>query len=725
VKQVLQDRSGLTVVRDVPAPPCSAGSVLVRNVFSAISSGTERARVELSQKSLLAKARERPDLVREVVDRARREGIRSTRDAVQRKLSEETPVGYSSVGRVIEVGAAVRGFHVNDLVACAGGGYANHAEIVAVPRNLCAKVPAGVPLESASLTTIAAIALHGARLADVRVGDRVAVIGCGLVGQIACRLLRAAGAEVFALDIEASRANAAVRGGADHGLAVEPATAKRVLAETGGIGVDQAIITAATSSNDPLLLAAEIVRDRGAIVVVGDVRIEAPRAPLYDKELSLRVSRSYGPGRYDREYEEHGLDYPIGYVRWTEQRNMEAVLELQARGKIDLRDFVEEVIPVEEAARAYARLAGPTGERPRGALVLSYDTEVEPSREALTLTFPRPGVDSPGASAHTGPIRIGLIGPGAFASNVLIPAFLRAGAQLEVVGGGTGPSAEATKREFGFARVAHSAAAVIADEEVDAVIVANRHGAHADLAVEALEAGKHVFCEKPLALTREELEAVLESAAGARGTLAVGFNRRFSPLLRDLSEFLAAPAGLIAASYRVSAGRLELGHWTHDLQEGGGRVLGEACHFIDSLRFLTGEDVDAVHATGYGAPELPIQARDNVAITLTFSGGSIGTILYVADGSPKVPKERLEAYTADRTGILHDYRELELFGPTGARKSRPGGQDKGHQHEVEAFLRGVEGGEAPVALAEIANVSLATFAVVESMRTSRSVRLES
>jgi predicted dehydrogenase/threonine dehydrogenase-like Zn-dependent dehydrogenase len=722
VKQVLQDRSGLTVVRDVPPPPCPPGSVLVRNLFSAISSGTERARVELSKKSLLAKARERPDLVREVVDRARREGVRSTREVVQRKLAEETPVGYSSAGRVIEVGAAVRGIDVGDLVACAGAS-ASHAEIVSVPRNLCANVPAGVPPEAAALTTIASIALHGMRLADVRVGDRVAVIGCGLVGQITCRLLRAAGAEVFALDLEAARAEAAVRAGADHGLAVAPATSERVLAETAGIGVDQAIITAATSSNDPLLLAAEIARDRGAIVVVGDVRIEAPRAPLYQKELSLRVSRSYGPGRYDTEYEERGLDYPIGYVRWTEKRNMEAILDLAARGRIELGDLIDEVVPVDEAARAYDRLGGPASERPYGALLLSYDGEEGLSRDALTVVRPHRRDRSLAPSTRTAPIRIGLIGPGAFASKILIPAFASAGARLELVGGGSGPSAESTKRRFGFARIAESAEAVIADEDVDAVIVATRHGTHADLSIRALQAGKHVFSEKPLVLSAEELESVLAAAADARGILAVGFNRRFSPPLRELRDFLTAPASRIAASYRVSAGRLETDHWTHDLDEGGGRILGEVCHFVDSLRFLTGADVEDVHATAYGAPDLPVQARDRVAVILTFSDGSIGTILYVADGSPAVPKERIEAYTVDRTGILDDYRSLDLFGPTGKRTSRPRQQDKGHQQEVEAFLRGIEHGVPPVALDEIANVSLATLAVVESLRTSRPVRL--
>jgi len=725
VRQVLQDRSGLTVVREVPAPPCPPGSLLVRNAFSAISSGTERARVALSKKSLLAKARERPDLARQVIERARADGIRTTQQAVRRKLGEAVAIGYSSAGEVVEVGPAVAGFDVGDAVACAGVGHANHAEIVSVPINLCAKVPAGVPLETASLTAVASIALHAIRLADVRIGEHVAVVGCGLVGQIAVRLLTAAGADVIALDVDPARAERARAGGASAAFVVGNDVVGRVRTATDGRGFDAVLVTAAASSPDPLVTAAELARDRGTVVLVGDVPVDLPRSLLYEKELAFRVSRSYGPGRYDRAYEERGLDYPIGYVRWTEKRNMEAVLALQADGRIDLRDLVEEVVPVEDAAEAYDRLAGPADDRPQGALLLAYDRVATPARDGLTLTLPesprRPGA----SSARPAPVRIGLIGPGNFASNVLLPAFVRAGASLELVGGGSGPSAEATNREFNFARVAPSPAEVVADESIDAVVIATRHATHAELTIQALEAGKHVFCEKPLALTPDELESVLAAAATARGILAVGFNRRFSPLLRELREFLAEPKGRIAAAYRVSAGRLEEGHWTHDLDEGGGRILGEACHFVDSLRFLAGADVAVVHATGYGAAERPVQARDNVAVDLTFVDGSIGSILYVADGSPALPKERLEGYASNRSGILHDYRSLELFGPAGKRRVRPRRRDKGHAQEVDAFVRAVESGEPPVPLDEVANVSLATLAVVESLRTGRPVRLES
>jgi predicted dehydrogenase len=712
----------VTVVRDVPAPPCPPGSVLVTNAYSVISSGTERSRVELSKKSLLGKARERPDLVREVIARTRREGIRSTGEAVRRQLGQETAVGYSSAGTVIEVGEAVAGFSPGDRVACAGGGHANHAEIVSVPTNLCARVPENVGLEVAAMTTIAAIALHGIRLADVRVGERIAVIGCGLVGQIACRLAQAAGAEVFAIDLDQKRVDTALAHGAHHGAVADAGTADRLLTATRQVGMDAVVITAAAPSNDPLMLATAIARDRGSVVLVGSVPIQMPRPALYDKELSFRVSRSYGPGRYDTEYEERGLDYPIGYVRWTEKRNMEAVLELQARGRLELSDLIDEVVPVERAKDAYARLTGPVTQQPRGALVIRYGND-ERQVDAAPVALPAPlSAAAANVRVVAPPVRVALIGPGSFASRILVPALVAAGARLEAVGGGSGPSAEAAQRTLGFARVLDSAEAAAADPEIDAVVIGTRHASHAQLATLALESGKHVFCEKPLALTLDELDRVIEAAAISSGTLAVGFNRRFSPMLRRLKEHITRDGGPIVATYRVSAGTLPDSHWTHDLAEGGGRILGEGCHFVDALSFLAGQVV-AVYASGFGAPARPLQARDNVIVTLTFANGSVCSIAYVADGSPSLPKERLEVFSGSRAAVLDDYSTLTLYGPEG-QETMKGGKDKGHNAEVAAFLAGVTGGQAPVPLPEIATVSAATLAVVESLRRGCPVRLD-
>jgi predicted dehydrogenase len=720
VKQVLQDRNGKTVVRDVPWPPCPPGFVLVQNAFSIISSGTERARLETSRRSLVGKAMSRPDLVREVIERARREGITATRRAVRSRLHEETAVGYSSSGRVLEVGETVSGFQSGDLVACAGGGYANHAEVVSVPANLCAKVPPGVPLEAAAATTIASIALHGIRLADVRVGERVAVIGCGLVGRVACRILRAAGAETFAIDVDPGRVKH-VRADVDHAFALADSTASSILSASGGIGMDAVLVTAASRSNDPLLLAAKIARDRGAIVLVGDVAVEMPRSVLYDKELSFRVSRSYGPGRYDREYEERGLDYPISYVRWTEQRNMQAILDLQARGKLALADLIE-VLRVEEAPEAYARLVAGSGQQPRGAIALAYG-ELAPRPKPHPIHVSASPSQTPKTAPRT-PIRVGLIGPGNFARRVLLPAAISAGAVLEVVGGGSGPAAEALAREAGFRRTADGAQAVIEDPAVDAIIIATRHGSHARLTKDALNAGKHVFCEKPLALTQVELEDVLQALAAAPGILAVGFNRRFSPFLRRAAQLLEEESGPTTTLYRISAGTLPPGHWLHDLQEGGGRALGELCHFVDSALFLTGAPITRVFAVAHNTPGVPLQARDNLAVSLSFADGSVASIVYVADGSPKMTKERIEAFSGNCAVVVDDYRNMVLYRDVSSTRHASRVQDKGHAAEIEAFLNGVRAGRPPVSPAAIANVSVATLAVVESLRTASQVVLE-
>jgi predicted dehydrogenase len=713
MKQVLQNRRGLIAVRDVPEPFLPKGAVLVRNAFSAISSGTERSIVTEGQKSLLTRAREQPELVREVARRARAEGVRKTRAAVERRLGEESPIGYSSAGEVVRVGSAVRGLAPGDRVACAGAGFANHAEVVAVPANLCARVPASVSLEHASLTTIAAIALHGIRLAEAALGERVAVIGCGLVGQLACRLLHAAGAEVYAIDIDAAAVEQARAGGAEHGFTSDERTAD-LLRQNAPLGVDAVLVTAAAPSSEPLLLAAEIARDRGALVLVGDVPVELPRAPLYRKELSFRISRSYGPGRYDVEYEERGLDYPSGYVRWTQQRNMQCVLDLQARRLLDAGPLIADVVPVEDAEEAYTRVAGDASERPRGALLLAYG-ETQAASEPRLASRPR--------SASEGASRIGLVGPGEFARRVLVPAFAEAGASLELVGGGSGPTAASAARELGFSRVAASELEVVEDPDVDAVVIATRHGSHAELAARALERGKHVFCEKPLALDEEQLTQVLEAARRSAGVLLVGFNRRYSPLLRELRSFIGdAP---MLANYRVSAGRMPAESWVHDLEEGGGRIVGEACHFLDALVYLAGAPIRAVAAAALDDSSLPLQARDNVVINVSLDDGSAGTVSYVAAGSAAVSKERLEVFSGGRTAILDDFRMLELYGEDGRREHDARRPDKGHREEVQAFLGAIRSGRSPASLDEIENVGLASLAVVESLRTGATVSVQS
>jgi predicted dehydrogenase/NADPH:quinone reductase-like Zn-dependent oxidoreductase len=721
VKQVLQNSSGFTIVRDVPVPACPATNVLVRNEFSVISSGTERSRVQASQKSLLSRVTDRPELALKVVDRARRDGIRHTHDLIRQTLTQESGSGYSSAGTVIELGAAVRGLALGDRVACAGAGYANHAEIVNVPCNLCAKVPDGVPMLSAALTTIASIALHGIRLADVQLGDRVAVVGCGLVGQIACRLLTAAGTTVFALDIDSAHVDSAVAAGAQVGVPVADGATDAVRDATEGLGVDQALVTAASSTSDPLRLATDLARDRGTVVLLGDVRVDIPRNVLYDKELAFRVSRSYGPGRYDRNYEEKGLDYPIGYVRWTEQRNMECVLDLQAQGKLALGDLIDDVMPIEQADEAYARLAGPAETRPRGALAFSYGlTDGHRQDHAPALEGHH---RAPRRHGDADAIRIGLIGPGTFATSVLAPALKRAGAVLVAVAGGAGPSAEAMTRDAGFERAATSVEALLAVEEIDAVVIATRHDSHASLVQDALNAGKHVFCEKPLALDPDQLQGVLETAQRAERVLMVGFNRRFAPHIRRVREFTSAEKGQLAAIYRVSAGRLDTQHWVHDLEQGGGRLIGEACHFLDTLSFLADSPITRVHVSGFAVLQQPIQSADNIVLSLVFANGSVGAVVYVSRGAAGLPKERLEIFAGSRTAILDDYADLELYDGANRTRDRLRRQDKGHTAEIEQFLAGVRSGSNPIPIEVIRNIHQSCFAAVDSLRTGLPAQL--
>jgi predicted dehydrogenase len=721
VKQVIQSSSGSTFVRDVPVPVCPPTNVLVRNEFSVISSGTERSVVQTSQQSLLGRVVARPELALKVVDRARREGIRHTHDLVRKTFTKERGSGYSSSGTVIELGAAVRGLALGDHVACAGAGYANHAEVVSVPGNLCAKVPDGVHMECAALTTIASIALHGIRLADIELGDRVAVIGCGLVGQIACRLLTAAGAAVYALDIDPVRVESAIAAGAHMGVPVDDRTVTAMGDATEGIGVDQALVTAASRSSDPLLLATDLVRDRGTVVLVGDVPPDIPRNALYDKELTFRVSRSYGPGRYDRNYEERGLDYPIGYVRWTEQRNMACVLDLQARGKLVLRDLIEDVVPIEQAEDAYTRLTGPPETRPRGAITFAYSYAGPQTQKAQA---PAHGDRrAPAMHRHDGAVRIGLIGPGSFATSVLAPALKNAGASLAAVAGGAGPSAEAMTRSAGFERAATSVEALIADENIDAIVIATRHDSHAELVRAALDAGKHVFCEKPLALNRDQLEEVLAAAERAERIMMVGFNRRFAPQARTLREFAASSAGQLAAVYRVSAGHIDPQHWVHDLEQGGGRLIGEGCHFLDTLGFIADSPIVRVHVSGFGMPEQPTQSADNAVVSLVFANGSVGAVIYVSLGSATLPKERLEVFVGNRSAILDDYTTLELYDGTRPVRDRLRKQDKGHSAEIAEFLTGIRNGNYPIPLQTMRNIHESCFAAVDSLRTGLPVEL--
>jgi predicted dehydrogenase len=718
MKQVLQNlRKGKTEVADVPVPTPRPKTALVRTAASLVSAGTERMVVEFAEKSLAGKARSRPDLVKQVVDKARREGLLTTVEAALNRLDQPMALGYSSAGTIVEVGDGLEGFKAGQRVACAGGGYAVHAEYVVVPQNLLAALPDEVGFEAAAFTTLGAIALHGFRLADVQVGGRVAVVGLGLLGLLAAGIARAAGCEVLGIDLELARVRLAEEMGAQGVLREGAEETAQVFSR--GRGCDAVLICADSDSNDPVELAGRIARDRANIVAVGAVGMEIPRRDYFGKELNFIVSRSYGPGRYDPGYEEGGRDYPIGYVRWTEGRNLEAFVDLLASGRLDVTSLISHRFPIEEASEAYALISGKRKEPFMGVL-LTYPQDEEDLRAAKIV-----GRVEAGKPAADGKVTLGVLGAGNFASAVLLPAIKKLRSVERVgVASASGLNAQHARRKFGFAYATSDEETLIGDESINTLAVLTRHDLHARQVVAGLKAGKHVFCEKPLALNREELGEIAKAVEGADTLLMVGFNRRFAPLAIEMKAFLDKRGEPFAAHYRVNAGYLPPGHWLHDPGQGGGRIIGEACHFVDFLTYLAGEAPVTVSAKGL--PDGGRYQEDNAVLTFTFPDGSLGTISYLANGDKAVSKEYVEVFAGGRVAILDEFRRLETSykGKRKTRRSRLR-QDKGHRGEWRAFIQAVIGGGAPlIPYDDLFGVTRATFAAVEALRSGETLKVQ-
>ncbi|HEY0385699.1 MAG TPA: bi-domain-containing oxidoreductase, partial [Pyrinomonadaceae bacterium] len=570
MKQVLQNnKTGRMTVVDVPVPVVQKGRVLVRAAASLISAGTERMAVDEGKKSLIERARERPELVKQVLERARSEGVIKTFNAVRSKLGSSTALGYSAAGIVLEVGEDVTEFRAGMRVACAGAGYASHAEVLSVPKNLCVRLPDEVTFDAGAFGTLGAIALQGVRLSEPTLGESVVVVGLGLLGQITVQLLKANGCRVFGVDLDPAKVALALELGADAAAVSDENVKRAVLDWSRGRGADAVLITAATQSNQPVEFAGEISRLKGRVVAVGMVGLNVPRNLYFKRELSLMVSMSYGPGRYDAEYEERGHDYPFAYVRWTENRNIEAFLDLIAAGRVNVERLITHRFPIEESERAYQLIGGETKE-PYLGIVLQYDTERELERRIEIKSSARPA--SVKASAV---VRVGMIGAGGYAQGMLLPHYKERGVEFRAITTATGVTARDIAEKYGFNYCASSADEILDDEEVNLIVIATRHDLHAELARRALVKGKHVFVEKPLALNEEELAGVLEAAANASERLMVGFNRRFSPLARVAKDFFAGRQAPLSISYRVNAGRIPKSHWSQDPREGGGRIIGE------------------------------------------------------------------------------------------------------------------------------------------------------
>jgi len=716
MKQVAQSfKTGELSVSDVPSPSLRSRGVLVRTGASLVSAGTERMVVDFAEKNMLDKARARPDLVRQVMDKAQREGVIPTIESVRNRLDQPLPLGYSSAGVITAVGSDAGGFQIGDRVACAGGGYASHAEEAYVPRNLAVRLPNGVSYEAGAFATIGAIALQGIRQAEVTLGHSVAVIGLGLLGQLTVQLLKAAGCRVFGIDLNPQRVALALSLGADAAV-----TNISALSDggsfTAGRGFDAVLITADTKSNDPVILAGDLARDRAIIVAVGAVGMNIPRKLYYEKELDFRLSRSYGPGRYDTEYEEKGHDYPFGYVRWTEQRNIEGFLQLVAEGKVNVDPLISHRFSIDEATGAYQVITGKTQE-PFLGVILSYDLERE-LPDIVSLDSSRTTGTRGAAPQNT--VSIGVLGAGNFVNATLLPA-MKGIPGLEHTGivSGSGLTARTTGDKFGFKYAASEEGKLLTDPSINWLVVATRHDLHAHQSIAAMRAGKDVFVEKPLALSRQELRSVSQVQRQTSRRVMVGFNRRFAPMVQDMKAFLLDHRKPLIAIYRINAGAIPRDHWIQDPATGGGRLVGEACHFIDLLAFLVGSPVSTVNATAIQTSQGVTD--DEVVLTLTFTDGSVGTVVYAAGGDKAFGKERIEILGDGRVATLDDFRHLELVRDgKRTRKHERIRPSKGHRHQWLAIVAAVQaGGPAPIGFEEIVNTHLATYAAVESLRTQQ------
>jgi len=712
MQQLVQNsRSGVIKINTVPPPALKRGMVLVRNRFSLISAGTERSKVEMGKKSLLGKAMARPDLVKLVLKQVKEQGLLDTAARVMNKLGTDSAMGYSSAGVVMEISDDVSEFRVGERVACAGGGYASHAEFIVVPKNLVAKIPDNVSFQDAAYTTLGAIAMQGLRQANPTLGETIVVIGLGLLGQILIQLLKANGCRVVGVDINPDAIALAAQHGSDLAISRNEETIKeQIKAFTNGHGADAVIITASTSANDPVEFAADVMRDRGRVVMVGVTGMNLPRTPYYMKEIDFKLSRSYGAGRYDPNYEERGIDYPIGYVRWTENRNMQTFLQLCSEKKISLDKITTHVFPIEEGADAYKLISGERQERYIGIL-LDYG---EIRHESHTAHKP-PALKTNGtiSSGKANAKNIAFIGAGSFATGYLIPNLKSIdGVSLDMVCNSTGMTAESVRAQFGFKRASSNIDDVFSDESIGTVFIATRHNLHAELVVRALESGKHVFVEKPLSIDEDGLNKIIAAAERyPHLQVLTGFNRRFSEPVKLLRQYFMRLQEPISVSYRVNAGALPPDHWTQDLNEGGGRLIGEGCHFIDTIQYLVGSEPVRVFAE-----MLPTTVRENLLITIRFQNGSVGTIQYLCNGDKLYPKERIEIFGGNRIAVMENFKTV-MLSEQGAQRVREFGGGKGHKEELAAFMASVESGVPAIEFRSQVLTTLATFRINDSLNT--------
>jgi len=712
MKQIIQDlKTGSTLLEEVPVPIAGKGQLLIRTTHSLVSLGTERMLVEFGKAGFINKARQQPEKVKQVLDKMKTDGALPTVEAVFNKLNQPLPLGYCNVGIVEEVGKEVSGFSVGDRVASNG----HHAEYVSVPENLAVKIPDAVTNEEAAFTVIGSIALQGIRLCNPTFGETIVVIGLGLVGLVAAELLKANGCRVIGYDFDQHKVDIAAAKGI---IAFNPADGMNpvnyVSDKTEGIGADGVIITASNSSDEIIHQAAEMSRKRGRIILVGVVGLHINRADFYEKELSFQVSCSYGPGRYDDSYELKGQDYPIGYVRWTEKRNFEAVLHAIETHKLDVQPLITERVPFDQ----YDKIYGDMRKKGSVASILVYpqqETEKNSTNRSTIQVVNRNFTPAKGV--------LGIIGAGNFTSSTIIPSLKHAEAQIKAIASAHGLSAKILAKKAGIASATSDYKQILSDPDITAVLITTRHNLHAPMVIEALQAGKHIFVEKPLCLTQKELEAIIQEKQkhdeqNASRMLVVGFNRRFAPLAEKLHKMMGSSPMNITAT--MNAGFIPENSWVHDLETGGGRIIGEACHFIDLCTYLTGSRVQAVCMNSLGVH--PKENTDNASIVLKYENGSNAVIHYFANGSKAYQKERIEVHSQNRTTVLENWRKLKVYGVRGFKNSKTR-MDKGHRNQFKKLVQSLRTGVPIIPFDEIVNTTQASFAAIESLKEGRWVEL--
>jgi len=711
VRQVIQNfKSGELSIQDVPAPALQPGGIIVANRYSVISAGTERLTVATAQKNIVGKAQSRPDLVDKVKQSIKRDGLLHTIDVVRNKLDAPIALGYSSAGKVLAVADDVEGIKVGDSVACAGQGYASHAEQIFVPKNLAVKVPKDVGLDEAAFATLGAIAMQGVRQADITVGETVAVIGLGLLGLLTVQILKAAGCIVVGMDIRESSCDSAISMGADHATISDRDLVHISESITMGLGIDKVIITASTNDNAPIVNAGEILKRKGVVVLVGLVPANLPRSPFYEKEIDFRYSCSYGPGRYDPLYEEKGFDYPFSYVRWTEQRNMHSFLQLVSQKKIQIRPFITHTFLIDQAEEAYDLVTGKNKIKTyfQGILFEYSENKTTDAKDQIVIN----DIDQSNVSSHD-KVHVGFIGAGNFAQRFLIPAVKNVkNVKLQYVSTTRGITSQGAAKKFGFTVATTNNDAVLNDPDVHAVFIATRHHLHAKLVSDCLKKNKAVYVEKPLAILQDELDSLVQEYNAQPGHVMTGFNRRFSPHVEwIISSF--SPNSPKMIHYRVNAGFIPKDHWTQDLEQGGGRIIGEVCHFIDLINFFTKSYPIKLYAESMDSYT---GLNDSVSIILKYSNGSVGTITYSAVGDKALPKERIEILAKDYVAILDDFRKSNVIKKGKTTQFKTGKQDKGHNQSVASFLQSISDGAAStISFQDACNATKLTLLVQESL----------